>query len=514
MSGSEPRISPEAAKSTSDLRTNKSPFFEEQEPVPERGRPTAQRAPPSFGQESGRSESNEVFSTPPALPVSVENHTSPRGSERSANRLEPTASIPPLAIPTSLRPGSFIGGNDIKVPSPPEPIEPVKEPVPEPFEDPYKHQPQQPQQPLEEPPAEPPAEPAQEAVKEPIQEPSPSISSKSVKAEPAPPEEPQVSASPTSKPDTPSTEPTEEGSHRPGLGPMVKKKIGGGKDVANTFRKAATAYNAFKPRAGGGAERLKAAKAVDDSDKINGPDGITGVVPAPLRGRSYDSTDVPTPETQAKEPLAPEPLTKELPPQEPVQETPDLQVTEAPPVSSEPVDITPDDSRSKSPVSQGERRRKRREDNTAKYCNALNIDPGLLDGRGVDFDAILTDLGWNGRLDEEKRIEDLEADIRREIGRVQANSWLGHLEQQEGKVEQLAKLFDKTIEECDELDGLLTLYSHELNVSILIVGTARYCPLTGSRHWPMMLRISKPNRRACRFKLPTRNSFKMSCRAF
>src|SRR5699024_4534154 len=121
-----------------------------------RGRPTAQRAPGSFGQESGRSESNEVFSTPPALPVSVENHASPRGSERSANRLEPTTSIPPLAIPASLRPGSFIGSNDIKVPSPPpEPIEPVKEPVPETVEDPYKDQPQQHQQPLEEPPAEP-----------------------------------------------------------------------------------------------------------------------------------------------------------------------------------------------------------------------------------------------------------------------------------------------------------------------------------------------------------------------
>jgi hypothetical protein len=66
-------------------------------------------------------------------------------------------------------------------------------------------------------------------------------------------------------------------------------------------------------------------------------------------------------------------------------------------------------------------------------------------------------------LGDEQKIEDLEADIRREIGRVEATSWLGNLEQQEGKVEQLAVLIDKTIEECEELEGLLTLYSHELN---------------------------------------------------
>ena len=58
----------------------------------------------------------------------------------------------------------------------------------------------------------------------------------------------------------------------------------------------------------------------------------------------------------------------------------------------------------------------------------------------------------------------MEADIRREIGRVQASSWLGNIEQQEGKIDQLAKLIDRTIEECEELDGLLTLYSHELSV--------------------------------------------------
>lgn len=455
----ETKLSKEPAKSTSDLRTDKQPFFEqEQEPTPER--PITHRTPGSFGQDSVRSESNEVFSTPLTVPeqLNSERRTSSRGSDRSASELEPTASIPPLTIPSSLQPGSFIGGSGDKVPSPPaEPAEPAKEPPTEVFKDPFT---QPPAQPLEEPPEEPPKEP----VEEPSQETS-FIASKNIQAEPAPSEEPPVSESPASKPETPSTEVGEDKPHRPGLGLMVKNKIGGGgKDVANTFLKAATAYNAFKPRAGGGAERLKAAKAIDESDKNIEPDGITGVVPAPLRATGNDSTEAPAPDTVAKE----------IPPQEPVQEPPNLQVTEAPPSSIEQGDATFDDSRSKSPVSQGERRRKRREDNTSKYCNALNIDPSLLDGRGVDFDAILTDLGWNGRLEEEKRIEDLEADIRREVGRVQASSWLGHLEQQEGKVEQLAKLFDKTIEECEELDGLLTLYSHELNVGVLFNGSAQY----------------------------------------
>jgi hypothetical protein len=131
-------------------------------------------------------------------------------------------------------------------------------------------------------------------------------------------------------------------------------------------------------------------------------------------------------------------------------------------------EITEQKMKPRSPSPSQERRRKHREDNTAKYCQALGIDASFLDGRGLDFDEILTDLGWSGRLNDDKKIEDLEADIRREIGRVQATSWLGNIEQQEGKIDQLAKLIDKTIEECEELDGLLTLYSHELSVSTRI----------------------------------------------
>lgn len=235
----------------------------------------------------------------------------------------------------------------------------------------------------------------------------------------------------------PTSPPSEdEEMHRPGLGPMVKKK--GGIDLANTFRKAATAYGAFKPRAGGAAERLMAAKERADNE----PDGITGVVPAPfLRVQPSEATKGASPQN-----ITP-------------QETPKFQITDMP-TESKPAEVAP---RKKQPISPMPRPEPR-EDNTAQYCNALGIDPSILQGRGVEFDHILSDLGWDGKLKDDKTAVDFEADIRREIGRVQASSWLDHLETHDAKVNELAHLLDRAIEECEELDGLLTLYSHELSV--------------------------------------------------
>ncbi|KAJ5934278.1 hypothetical protein N7466_003825 [Penicillium verhagenii] len=268
-------------------------------------------------------------------------------------------------------------------------------------------------------------------------------------------------------------EPTEEDNeaHRPGLGPMVKKK--GPKELAGVLRKAATAYGAFKPRPGGAGERLLAAAKKQQAEQE--ADGITGVFPAPsLTKSASEAPRSPVDDVVEREltvtASAPELPTVTTPTVEITQ--PEVEVASAPPDSVLPipeksqdslVDIVNVDERSRSPSPAARGRRRRREDHTVKYCQALGIDPTVLDGRGIDFDDILTDLGWNGRLNDEQKIEDLEADVRREIGRVEATSWLGNLEQQEGKVEQLAVLIDRTIEECEELEGLLTLYSHELN---------------------------------------------------
>lgn len=349
---------------------------------------------------------------------------------------------------------------------------------------------------------------------------------KSVKPSPAAPTGP--------RPAVPRESAEEFPDHRPGLGPMVKKKSN--KDIAGAFRKAATAYGAFKPRPGGAGERLLAAAKKQQADEA-GPNGITGVVPAPSHVRSPDEArKTPAEETVAAAAAATEGvMTKEAPATvSPVgTTTPTVEITQhaaeegAQAATTEPgreripdslpeISELDDRPRTPSPASQS-RRRRRREDHTIKYCQALGIEPSILDGRGVDFDDILTDLGWNGRLSDEQKIEDLEADVRREIGRVEATSWLGNLEQQEGKVEQLAVLIDKTIDECDELEGLLTLYSHELNVSYTthLSSGDRFADLMDVyRLSTMMSPTLKRSRKVCRCRLPTRNFSKTNCRIF
>ena len=274
-------------------------------------------------------------------------------------------------------------------------------------------------------------------------------------------------------PMSPSSTTRFEEEHRPGLGPMIKKKSA--KDIAGQFRRAALAANAFKPRAGGAGERLMTKKEAPSDE----PDGITSVVPAPLlRGISTESarSNTPEPKEMIKSPLSEAvkspfaPSTAKAPPTIQLQRKatedtiPQQKQQHSAPVKEpeeirEPRTASPDKTRSRSP---GRRRRQMQEARITRYCEALSIDPKVLEGRGGDFDDLLTELGWDGRLEEGQTVDDLQADIRREIGRAQATGWLGHIEQQEAKRQQLATLFDKAIDECEDLDGLLTLYQHEL----------------------------------------------------
>lgn len=271
-----------------------------------------------------------------------------------------------------------------------------------------------------------------------------------------------------------------EEEYRPGLGPMIKKKSA--KDVAAQFRKAAMAVNAFKPREGGAGARLK---AMQDKNS-NEPDGITGVVPAPLlRGISSDSVTTPqpglaSPGLEKDRPLTP--LSNNiLPPTVQLQrsateesvatgaksiETPPTSVKfeEPPPkpieVPREEDQIPSEKVRSSSPQ---RKKRQRQEADIERFCSALGLDPRVMEGRGADFNELLTEFGWEGRLPDKRKVEDFETSVRREIGRAQATGWLGHIEQQETRVLDLSRAFDKAILECEEMDGLLTLYSHELD---------------------------------------------------
>jgi hypothetical protein len=254
-----------------------------------------------------------------------------------------------------------------------------------------------------------------------------------------------------------------EQEHRPGLGPMIKKKSA--KDIANTFRRAALAATAFQPRAGGAGARLMAQK-----EKVSiEPDGVNAVVPAPLaRGMSTDSAqsgtpDVLTPASERDRPFSP--VTNQAPPKVRIQRTATEDSVKPEDgkgnqVKSQARATSPEKARSRSP---GRRRRQRQQTDIEKYCNTLGIDPKVIDSRGGDHMDLLEELGWDGRLAEDQTVDDFSANIRREIGRAQATGWLGHIEQQDEKIKDLGKAFDRVIEECEELDGLLTLYSHELD---------------------------------------------------
>ena len=266
-------------------------------------------------------------------------------------------------------------------------------------------------------------------------------------------------ASPLQMP--PDKQPEEE--HRPGLGPMIKKKST--KDIASTFRRAALAATAFQPRAGGAGARLMAQKEKISTE----PDGVNAVVPAPLaRGMSTDSAqsgtpDVLTPASEKDRPFSP--LAAQAPPKVRIQRTATEDTfkpedTKQSQANSQARAASPDKARSRSP---GRRRRQRQQTDIEKYCNALGVDPKTADNRGGDYVDLLEELGWDGRLAEDQTVDDFSANIRREIGRAQATGWLGHIEQQDEKIKDLGKAFDRVIEECEELDGLLTLYSHELD---------------------------------------------------
>lgn len=315
---------------------------------------------------------------------------------------------------------------------------------------------------------------SQKAEQEPAQQTNNAMSATNANSNPATPEptHEKITNQPmTAEPAEAPALPKVEEEHRPGLGPMIKKKSE--KDIANRFRKAALAATAFQPRQGGAAARLKALQ----ERQSNEPDGITSVVPAPLsRGMSSDSarsgtTDLPVPGNERNQ-ATPRPVQNETIPKVQIEraatsdsvarpETPAAVLAPVEPVApKQERAVSPDKARSRSPQ---RRRRQKLEAEVEKHCAILGIDPRILDGRGGDFNELLTEFGWEGRLPSQQKVEDLETELRREIGRAQASGWLGHLEQQESKVQELAKAFDKAIAECEELDGLLTLYAHELD---------------------------------------------------
>ncbi|KAF2193457.1 hypothetical protein K469DRAFT_712215 [Zopfia rhizophila CBS 207.26] len=390
--------------------------------------PPERRRPPMLTAQSQRSigsDSNNEFHT-------------------SAQSPPPPGVFPgrrPQEIPERLKPATYNEPQPSKSQNTPEPLQISKPPT--------SVQPSQP----------PPTSPLPEIPK--VTEPKVER-----KATPPPPEESETAEPEPASPVQPASPSAEAGGeHRPGLGPMVKKKATDTKDnAANAFRKAAFAYGAFKPRAGGAGDKLFS----KETKKSDEPDGISGVFvpqrPAPKEEeKKPESEKNPEPDRSSKE--RPHIDTEVVP-----------SVTVSSPLSPTPVVPAPGGeqrlpSRSPSPEKKAAkaeaeaevRRKKRRSNHQIKAISRLGIDPNILDGCGLEFETLLSDFGWGSSELSAKSIETLESDIKREIARVEAGSWLNHLEQKDDRVETVEKMLDRAIAECDELEGLLTLYNVELS---------------------------------------------------
>jgi len=290
---------------------------------------------------------------------------------------------------------------------------------------------------------------------------------------------------PTTSPAESQELPTETEVHRPGLGPMIKSKKSN-KEIAATFRNAAKSYNAFKPRTGGAADKLRDTK----EGSGNEPDGITGVVPAPsllARQRSQAQLKRPTPDqTSADQPLTPMPFNQEPQPlsPEPTQsitqsitqsytderpkEPPTVRISTPPAKRPGPgeglKEEIPDTAEASPEKVQDERRRKRKSDHSAKYAKALGINQGLLEGRTFEIESVLNDFGWGEESHERNTFEELQSNIRKELARVEAGSWLGSIENNDERIAAIGNMMDRVVAECEEFDCLLTLYNVELGV--------------------------------------------------
>lgn len=273
-------------------------------------------------------------------------------------------------------------------------------------------------------------------------------------AEPPVEEPSQAPAEPA--PEVPK-EPLEDA--RPGLGPMIKKKSRA--DVASAFRKAATAAsvaNSFKPRAGGAAEKLReqAAKSPE------GPDGINGVVPAPkMRSISNDSSRRKPSDHMVSEeaipPIADGPL-------------PEVKITVAPTDKAD-TEQTPSKSISMPVTPQKKPRDTKRPkptEETQKQLSSLGVEASILDDRGATFATLLDDFGWMGDGIHAKSIDQMNDEIDRELNQAQIGGWLSRFEEEDDRIDAIRRGLDISIAECEELDGLLTLYGVELGVGTLI----------------------------------------------
>ncbi|PBP27846.1 exocyst complex component Sec3 [Diplocarpon rosae] len=242
---------------------------------------------------------------------------------------------------------------------------------------------------------------------------------------------------------------------RPGLGPMIKKKSK--TEVAGQFLKAAqaaSAFSSFKPRAGGAAERLREAQA----KSTEGPDGVTGVVPAPslLRGTSSESNSAVTTMTPLEQP----------PSSRMTDSVPEVKISIPEPGRPSsfqgPVPLPQETNLPEKAKAHEPKRAKPPAETMSKELTAIGIDPSIISDRGGELVSAWEEFGWVGEGIRTKNIDHMKDEVERELNKIQAGGWLSRLEEEDDRIEAIKTGLDKCIEECEELDGLFTLYLVEL----------------------------------------------------
>ncbi|KAI4647278.1 uncharacterized protein J4E79_010430 [Alternaria viburni] len=411
---------PGTAQSNTSSNFTRNEDMPPEEP-PQRRRPLMEPRPSQMSQRSVDSQGAEPRST---------FHT-PSGSP-----------APPLEVPPRRRPQEI-----------PERLKPVSQENIAPPADPLPSRPPQP--------TPPPTSPLPQIPTAPI---------------PAAPQA-EEAAAPATPPTAPEPEPLErtnsmpEDQERPGLGPMVKKPLLND-NAATKFRKAAAAAGAFKPRAGGAAAKLfnKETKTTDEADGVSAvfvpqrptPKETPKETPQEEVEQKLEEPSKSIPDRSSKERLR---VSTEVVPSVTVSGPGDRTVAGAvQEVEEHPAPPPPEKAASRNIEPEPEvRRKKRRSNQQIVNISKLGIDPNIIDERGLEFESLLTELGWGNNELSAKHIESLENDIKREIARVEAGSWLNHLEQKDDRVEAVERMLDRAIAECDELEGLLTLYNVELS---------------------------------------------------
>ncbi|RMJ10308.1 hypothetical protein CDV36_010046 [Fusarium kuroshium] len=279
------------------------------------------------------------------------------------------------------------------------------------------------------------------------------------------PPEPPVSApddlpvSPPRKEPSPSAGDSDES--RPGLGPMVRIKKSRNEIAGALWKAAATASaaTAFKPRPGGAGERLRQLQAKGDE----GPDGITGVVPAPPRPPSREKEPTPEqPHEQAKPAEEPKP-TERPKSADRSSLVPEVKISLPSSRPSSSHGAPKEVKKSKEPEKK-EPRRSIAAGNDVKYLQTLGVNPSILDERSEEFSQWLDYFGWiPGEQMRTRNVEEMKADLERELNKAQAGGWLARFREEDERVDAIKLGLDVAMAECEELDNLLTLYSVELS---------------------------------------------------